>query len=67
MVRPRKRWEDDTNELLKQNKDETENLTESSNHINKKWINTAQRPRKMDITRGKLRKEFSYENEKKFS
>ena len=41
--RPRKRWEDDTNELLKQNKDETENLTERSNHINKNWIHTAKR------------------------
>ena len=34
--RPRKRWEDDINEFLKQIEDETENLTESSNHINKK-------------------------------
>ena len=33
--RPRKRWEDDINEFLKQIADETENLTESSNHINK--------------------------------
>ena len=39
--RPRKRWEDDINEFLKQIEDETENLTESSNHINKNWINTA--------------------------
>ena len=39
--RPRKRWEDDINEFLKQIEDETENLTESSNHINKSWINTA--------------------------
>ena len=39
--RPRKRWEDDINEFLKQIEDETENLTESSNHINNKWINTA--------------------------
>ena len=38
--RPRKRWED-INEFLKQIEDETENLTESSNHINKHWINTA--------------------------
>ena len=28
-------------EFLKQMEDETENLTESSNHINKNWINTA--------------------------
>ena len=39
--RPRKRWEDEINEFLKQIDDETENLTESSNHINKNWINTA--------------------------
>ena len=31
--RPRKRWEDGINEFLKQNEDETENLTESSNHF----------------------------------
>ena len=39
--RPRKRWEDDINEFLKLVEDETENLTESSNQINKTWINTA--------------------------
>ena len=39
--RPRKRWEDDINEFLKQIENETENMTESSNHINKNWINTA--------------------------
>ena len=39
--RPRKRWEDDINEFLKQIEDETENLTESSNQINKTWINAA--------------------------
>ena len=39
--RIRNRWEDDINEFLKQIEDETENLTESSNHINKNWINTA--------------------------
>ena len=39
--RPRKRWEDDINEFLKQIVDETENLTESTNQINKHWINTA--------------------------
>ena len=39
--RPRKRWEHGVNEFLKQMGDETENLTESSNHINKNWINTA--------------------------
>ena len=41
MVDQEKRWEDDINEFLKQIEDETENLTESSNHINKNWINTA--------------------------
>ena len=39
--RPGKRWEDDINEFLKQTEDETENQTDSSNHINKSWINTA--------------------------
>ena len=39
--RPRKRWEDDIDEFLKQTEDETENQTESSNQINKTWINTA--------------------------
>ena len=41
IARPRKRWEDDINEFLKQIEHETENLTESSNRINKTWINTA--------------------------
>ena len=39
--RPRKRWEGDINKFLKQIEDETENLTESSNRVNKNWINTA--------------------------
>ena len=39
--RPTKRWEDDINEFLKQVEEEAENLTESSNQINKTWINTA--------------------------
>ena len=39
--RRKKRWEDDINEFLRQIVEETENLTESSNQINKKWINTA--------------------------
>ena len=39
--RPRKRWEDDMNEFLKFVEEETETLTESSNQINKTWINTA--------------------------
>ena len=40
--RLRKRWEDDINEFLKLVADETEYLTESSNQINKTWINTAE-------------------------
>ena len=39
--RPRKRWEDDINEFLKRVEEETENLTESSNQVNKTWITTA--------------------------
>ena len=39
--RPRKRCEDDINEFLKIVEEETRNLTESSNQINKTWINTA--------------------------
>ena len=66
--RPRKRWEDGINEFLKQNEDETENLTESSNHFFlKKLDQRSKRPWKMDSTRGKLHNEFSYEHEKKFS
>ena len=36
-----KRWEDDINEFLIQIEEETENLTESSNQIDKNWSNTA--------------------------
>ena len=39
--RPRKRWEDDINEFLKLVEDETQNFIESSNQMNKTWINTA--------------------------
>ena len=39
--RPRKRWEDDSNEFLKLVEDETENFTESSSQINKTRINAA--------------------------
>ena len=39
--RPRKRWDDDINEFLKQVEEETENPTESSDQIKKTWINTA--------------------------
>ena len=37
--RPRKRWEDDINEFLKQEFEEHENPIESSNQTNKTWIN----------------------------
>ena len=40
IARPRKIWEDDINEFLKFVKEETGNLTESSNQINKTWNNT---------------------------
>ena len=39
--RRRKRSEDDINEFLKLVEEEPENLTESSNQINKTWINRA--------------------------
>ena len=39
--RPRKRWEDYINEFLKLVEEETENLTASSNQINKTCINTS--------------------------
>ena len=41
MADQEKDGKDDINEFLKQIEDESENLTESSNHIKKKWINTA--------------------------
>ena len=39
--RPRKRWEDDINEFLKQEFEEIENPIESNNQTNKTWINIA--------------------------
>ena len=39
--RPRKRWEDDINEFLKQEFEENENPIESSNQTNKTCINIA--------------------------
>ena len=39
--RPRKRWEDDINEFLKQVLEDNENPIESSNQTNKTWINIA--------------------------
>ena len=44
--RPRKRWEDDINEFLKQEFEENENPIESSNHTNKTWIDIAKDSRK---------------------
>ena len=39
--RPRKRWEDDINEFLKQEFEEHENPIERGNQTNKTWINIA--------------------------
>ena len=41
--RPRKRWEDDINDFLKQEREEKENENpiERSNQTNKNWINIA--------------------------
>ena len=39
--RPRKRWEDDINEFLKQEFEDTKNPIESSNQTNKAWISIA--------------------------
>ena len=39
--RPRKRWEDDINEFLKQEFEENENPIERGNQTNKTWINIA--------------------------
>ena len=39
--RPRKRWEDDINEFLKQEYEESENPIERGNQTNKTWINIA--------------------------
>ena len=39
--RPRKRWEDDINDFLKQEFEENENPIERSNQTNKTWINIA--------------------------
>ena len=62
--RPRKRWEDDINEFLKQIEDETENLTAISNNINKNWINTAKDRGRRTLLEEKDT-EFSYQNEMK--
>ena len=70
---PRKRWEDDINEFLKQIEEETENLTESSNQFNKTWTNTAKDRGRWTLleenytTNSEGRHENNYENEKKFS
>ena len=39
--RPKKRWEDDINEILKQEFEENENPIERGNQTNKTWINIA--------------------------
>ena len=39
--RPRKRWEDDINEFLKQEFEDTTDPIESNNQTNKTWINIA--------------------------
>ena len=52
--RPRKTWEDDINEFLKQVFEENENPIESSNQTNKTWIQHSQRPQKMDSSRRNL-------------
>ena len=63
--RPRKRWEDDINEFLKLVEEETE-LDRKQQPNQQNMDQHSKRPRKMDTTRRKLHKEFSYENEKKF-
>ena len=55
--RPRKRWEDDINEFLKEEFEENENPIESSNQTNKTWINKNQRLQKMGYTRRNLHKD----------
>ena len=54
--RPRKRWEDDINDFLKQEfeENENENPIERSNQTNKNWINIAKRLEKMGSMRRKL-------------
>ena len=44
--RPRKRWEDDINEFLKQEFEDTKDPVESNNQTNKTWINIAKDRRK---------------------
>ena len=39
--RPRRRWEDDSNEFFKLEENETENSFESNNQSNKSWIKAA--------------------------
>ena len=39
--RPRKTWEDDINEILKQEFEDTRDPIESNNQTNKTWINIA--------------------------
>ena len=52
--RPRKRWEDDINDFLKQVREEEENQnpTERSNQTNKNWINIAKDRRRWALSEG---------------
>ena len=52
--RPRKRWEDDINDFLKQVLDEKENENpiERSNQTNKNWINIAKDWRRWALLEG---------------
>ena len=50
--RPRKRWEDDINEFLKQEFEEKENKIEGSNQTNKNWINIAKDWRRWALLEG---------------
>ena len=50
--RPRKRWEDDINEFLKQIREEKENPIERSNQTNKNWINIAKDSRRWALLEG---------------
>ena len=77
--RPRKRWEDDIHEFLKQEfeENENENPIERSNQTNKNWINIAKRPEKMGslrrklhfdrvkMTKGKMKTQSPSQNQKK--
>ena len=50
--RPRKRWEDDINEFLKQEFEDTRDPIESNNQTNKTWINIAKDRGKWTLLEG---------------